>query len=547
MSFSKSLSGSIVAFAFMAFQMGCTSNENSSENPSIASDVGGGFISGGTIGAGGVRTGVDSSVSGTVSSSGVGSSGLGGTNIGGMNSGTEEETPPVECGNGIVEPGEVCEPGVEVAKTCKSLGEVSGTVGCDATCHFDVSGCTSTRSDAFTVNDELSSAIGTVGIVTWSTTVEPVTEAYIEFGLDTNYGMQAPVDLAAPEYRTLLLGMKASSEYHFRIVAKDKTSEYQSEDYTLTTGPVTNLAQVLEHNVDNGGARAGGYIVTGLYQSTIDRFIGGAKSALAFIIDADGDIVWWYPSQLSNISRARMSYDGKYMWMISVGNDLVSNGVERVSMDGLDSRVFSVPATHDITAVTGEVMAFLSGDFNGCVVLTEITPDGTTDPIYDTNQIFGGGFCHANAIRYSETEGVYTLSDLGQGDIIWVNRETRSLVQRLSEFSFDWGHHQHGHHLLDNSIVLFNNGLRITQEISLDPSTKQSSQVWQYGTTYNSEVLGDAQRLPNGNTNVTYSTAGRIHEVGPDGQRVMEIRFSASIGYSLWQKSLYGPPSDVIL
>jgi hypothetical protein len=67
----------------------------------------------------------------------------------------------------------------------------------------------------------LSDVISTVGIVEWSTDLSNMTEASIEFGLDTNYGMTAPVDLKEPNYRTLILGMKAGGRtYHFRVVAK---------------------------------------------------------------------------------------------------------------------------------------------------------------------------------------------------------------------------------------------------------------------------------------------------------------------------------------
>lgn len=405
-------------------------------------------------------------------------------------------------------------------------------------------------ADDFTVDCEISSAIGTVGIVTWATNVDPVDNAYIEFGLDSSYGMKAPVDLNEPQYRTLLLGMKGEHDYHFRVVVESGNSQYSSDDYTLTTGPVTNLVQVLEMNIDDEDARSRGFVITGLFQN---GGMGGffratsTNSALAFIVDADGDIVWWYTSSLTNITRARMSYNGKYLWMVTSGMSFGGNSIERVSMDGLDSKVFTDPATHDITAVSGDVMAYLGGGFTSCVVLTEITPDGTTKPIYDTSQLFGFGPCHGNAIRYSETEGVYTLSELSQGDVLWIDRETGSLVQRLTDFSYDWGRHQHGHHLLDDSIVLFNNGSRIAQEISLDPDTKQSAEIWRYSSEYNSQVLGDVQRLPNGNTMVTYSTAGRIHEVDPNGARVMELRFSGTIGYAAWQQSLYDPPVDITM
>lgn len=429
---------------------------------------------------------------------------------------------------------------MDAAETGDAELSDAGSGGCtadDAAC--DAAG--NVALDQFTVDYEISSAINTVGIVTWATKISPVTDAIIEFGLDTNYGMQAPVDLDEPNYRTLLLGMKGSRDYHFRIVVKSGNTEYKSDDYMLTTGPVTNLVQVLEMNVDNEIARDRGFIVTSSMEC--------GDGSCALIVDADGDVVWWYSASATlsaSISRARMSYDGKYMWMVTAGQSS-SSGFECVSMDGLDVRNFANPATHDITAVTGDVMAFLDGGFTSCATITEITPDGTTKPVYDTRQIWQDGPCHANAIRYSETEGLYTLSDLSVGDIIMVDRASGTLERRLSEFSFNWGYHQHGHHLLNDSIVLFNNENRIVQEISLDEANMQSSEIWRYSSAYNTEVLGDAQRLPNGNTMATYSTAGRIHEVAPDSSRVMEIRFSSTIGYSLWRESLYGPPPDVIL
>ncbi len=477
--------------------------------------------------------------------------GSGGAGAGGAGSASVVE--PGTCGNGLIDPGEQCDPAAVITDTCESLALGAGSLVCDDACAFDTTGCSSAAADLFTVNHELSPVIGTVGIVTWSTRLSALSEAYIEFGLDTGYGMRAPVDLNEPDFRTLLLGMKGSRDYHFRVVANSGGTEYKSDDYLLTTGPVTNLVRVDQLNVDNEAARARGFITSSLFQAMgggggFFPPFGGSGGALAFIADADGDIVWWYSPSLSTATRARMSYDGKHMWMVTVGMEMGgSSGVERVSMDGLDAQSFITPATHDITPATGNVMAFPAGGFNGCVVITEVTPDGTMTPVFDTNQIWANDACHANAIRYSEAENVYTLSDLTQGDIIMVDRATGTVTSRLSDFSFDWGSHQHGHHLLSDSIVIFNNGHRIAQEISLDRGTLQSSEIWRYSSAFSSEVLGDVQRLPNGNTLVTYSTAGAVHEVDASGNRVMEMRFSQSSGYALWRGSLYGLPPDVTL
>src|SRR4029077_11744729 len=81
-----------------------------------------------------------------------------------------------------------------------------------------------------------SAAPGTIGIVTWTVNVSSLTEAHIDFGLDTSYGMTAPVDLALTDHRTLLLGMKPAKMYHFRVVARDASATYTSNDYTVMTG-----------------------------------------------------------------------------------------------------------------------------------------------------------------------------------------------------------------------------------------------------------------------------------------------------------------------
>jgi len=289
-------------------------------------------------------------------------------------------------------------------------------------------------------------------------------------------------------------------------------------------------------------------MVTSLIQVSGSVFIPNSSNelnAFAFIADADGDIVWWYMSHLESVTRARMSYTGKNMWLATAGKDGFSQ-LERVSLDGLDSQVYEVTATHDITPVTGEVMAYPSGPYFGCTVLMEITPDGTTKPIYDTTPIWGTS-CHNNAIRYSEAEGLYTLSDLVHGDILFVDRKSGNLAYALKDFSYNYGASQHGHHLLNDSIIIFNNGSRLAQELSLNTSTMQSSEIWRYSSAYSSEMLGDVQRLPNGNTLVTYSLAGRTHEVDANGNLVMEVRFSQTIGYMLWRETLYGPPPDVTL
>jgi hypothetical protein len=81
----------------------------------------------------------------------------------------------------------------------------------------------------------ISSAIGTVGIVTFTTDLSNPASAHIDFGLKTSYGLQAPVDLSATNYRTLLLGMKQSKNHHYRVIVENASGQCTGSDSSLTT------------------------------------------------------------------------------------------------------------------------------------------------------------------------------------------------------------------------------------------------------------------------------------------------------------------------
>jgi hypothetical protein len=57
-------------------------------------------------------------------------------------------------------------------------------------------------------------------------------------------------------------------------------------------------------------------------------------------------------------------------------------------------------------------------------------------------------------------------------------------------------------------------------------------------------VMGDIQRMPNGNTVVAYSTRGVIHEVNAQGMLLQSITAAGTgnFGYIEKRATLYGPP-----
>lgn len=409
-----------------------------------------------------------------------------------------------------------------------------------------VAGSGGERPCAVDVTSSLSSGIGTVGIVEWSADQGDIETARIEFGLDTTYGMSAPVDLTEANQRTLLLGMKASRTYHFRIVVEGPSESCSSEDFTLTTGPLPDDLRGVTLTKHDAGTPAGGFFVSGFLQD-----------GPAFILDADGDYVWWYGA--GEMGRAAMSHDGKFLWYAGINVNGGRASMKRVTMDGLREDDFTDEfgeIHHDFTVLPDESIAFIQHD-GPLDRVVERAPDGALSVIFDLASAHGGASMnHANSIHYSPDDDAYTVSDLSQdayvkvtrqGEVVWV------LGGSTSDFSGDgavW-EAQHGHHLLaEDRLLFFSNGPfqgpSTVIEVALDFSTKTATRVWEYVSGERSVLYGDVRRLANGNTLVTYSSFGIVHEVSPNGELIEELIFEppGGIGYATKRASLYGRPPE---
>jgi hypothetical protein len=85
-------------------------------------------------------------------------------------------------------------------------------------------------------------------------------------------------------------------------------------------------------------------------------------------------------------------------------------------------------------------------------------------------------------------------------------------------------------------------GMSVARVFKLNTTNMTAMSTLSYNMTgVNSNVLGDAQFLPNGSLLVTFSQTGWIHEVSSTGQLIASFKGTA-FGYSEWRESLYGPP-----
>ncbi len=406
------------------------------------------------------------------------------------------------------------------------------------------------------INAEVSEVIPTVGIVTFSTDLGTVESARIDFGLDTTYGMTAPVDLAEPDYRTLLLGMKQVNDYHYRVVLEGGGVECASADMSITTGALPNVLPELDVENIAPEQLQGGFLMTGQYQAR------GGETSPAYIIDKDGDYVW--AMMIGDyVTGVRMSYDGKYMWINGTDNTTagVAN-IHRVSMDGLVDEDLGEQfglQDHTITVLPDESVVFYGHDETECANIKIRHPDGTIEQLINSGEAHGApGQCHVNHVEYSPFDDTLIFSDdlhnnytkiTRTGEVVWV------LGGETSDFTGDgsqWSR-QHGLDALSETRLLyFNNGEArdesgsVAYELELDLENMTATRVWtyQHDPPMHNQVLGDVQRMPNGNTVIAYSAQGIIDEVDADGNLLQEISWplGGAFGYIHKRDTLYGPP-----
>jgi hypothetical protein len=352
--------------------------------------------------------------------------------------------------------------------------------------------------------------------------------------------------------------MKAGGhDYHFRVVAEAGDEKCVGGDNTLPpTGEAPNVLPQLTLTPPSADGLAGGFLVL----ETFKQAFGASGDGAAYIIDADGDFVWWYVVKgFVDLSRAKQSYDGKYMWIGTVNVMSNTQKMLRVKMDGSEVEDLTQQfgnTHHDFAVHPDGTVAYLAYG-STCDDIKERAPDGTVRTIVNSTDVLGSSACHSNAIQYDRNDDTIVFSELETSSIAKIKRDTGEVVWVMSSQNaskatitgLTWVN-EHNFHIIDDShLLFFNNGTgpnatAIEAELSLTDGGGSATEIWSYPSTITVQYMGDVQRLQNGNTLVTYSSAGEIREVSPEGELLQTLSIGSGTlsGFSEKRTTLYGPP-----
>jgi hypothetical protein len=168
-------------------------------------------------------------------------------------------------------------------------------------------------------------------------------------------------------------------------------------------------------------------------------------------------------------------------------------------------------------------------------------------------------YVHGNAIE-QDTDGNLMISSRHLSEITKINRQTGDIIWRWggnrNEFTFvndtPYFRYQHDIRRLPNgNVTIFDNRNGILPaysrgvEYQLDEVNKTATKVWEFYNTPPtiSGAMGNAQRLPNGNTVIGWGTAALMTEVHSDGTKAFELALAPRMNYRAFRFPWTGNPT----
>lgn len=409
---------------------------------------------------------------------------------------------------------------------------------------------------------EPSALIPTVATVTFRTSTAASARIAVEAG---TIAFETLATGPAEEHSIVLRGLPPETEVSFTVLAESEEAAAESEVQTLTTGYLSGGLPTMQVT---GGDNDQWMLVP-----LIGAFTGPV------LISPDGVVTWAWPEERAlDVYRARHLRDGSgviYNAASVSGDPAADSELVKVSWDGSVVETIPVPIlAHDFVelndgTITAIVVEYRKGS-DGTDVrgdkLVEIAPDGTQTTVWSAWDCFDPdvtpgdepalGWTFVNALNVADDEAAYYISIRNFSSIVKIDRATGTCEWAVGgdagTFEVDGVSFKHEHQfkVFDDRLLVFdnaglaNNKSRVV-EYQLDVEAQTATEIWRFEPepSLNSFVLGDVDRLDNGDTLVTWSVAGQIDRVTPDKERTFTLNteLGYAFGFMTNQSNLYVP------
>lgn len=399
-------------------------------------------------------------------------------------------------------------------------------------------------------------------------------ESWIEIGSEDQQDWRVPSGgEVVVQHSQQLRGLRAATDYHFRLVASDGQRTFCSEPQPLLTLPFPSGVPDITVELLDETRAAPGYLVTSLFPDPL--------TMVSVVVDSAGQLVWLQPEGNGMVTRQDVNGTGLLVHRQATAADEPGR-VVAVSYAGADTgswvadgghRDFAVVEPQRVATYTWQLRGF-EDDSRWIVAddLVEIGPDGEVELIWspfdglelDLEQTYREGaypgdpnvedWTHSNSLDFDPDEQAYYLLASDPEEVYKIDRATGELRWVLGPDGGDFAlegdgpiiDFPHSVQRVEGGLLIFNRsaeGCSEAVEIALDEQAMTAAVVWRHAADECFEVywMGQAERLSNGNTRIAWATAGYLDEVTPDGEIVRRYRLPLGAGFGFGEQveSLY--------
>jgi hypothetical protein len=432
--------------------------------------------------------------------------------------------------------------------------------------------CGPSAEELFTEVSWERTQVSTVIRVNWS--LQQNAEAWVEFGPEGDCARWKTDVHSGTTGEALLMGLPPVTDSCFAVKAQSESEVLSSEEMSFRTEnlPVAFEAISVEE-LDPSAVESGFWIGSN----------AALTPTLAYVLDRQGNYVWAYEGQ-KNLGTPQMmlGLDGQSFFFNEFNRNFSvdESRIVQMGFDGVEISSIDTPAGHhSFDLLSDGRVAYLALDVRdteewGPVVGDALwIVDGTESvKIYSTwedeNIILephaswdsgffpqGHDWTHANYVAYNAERESFTLSFANAETVVEIDAESGEHLRSVGKYGTHElntpkliGRPHSAYWTEDGSLLFFSSPQGAKESIALElrlDDTQQSATVdWSYGQglNWNTLILGEAIRQPNGNTLVNFGSKGIVEEVSDTGEPLWRIYTATGTftGHMVFLSDFYG-------
>ncbi|MFT5685187.1 MAG: hypothetical protein ACI8RZ_006136, partial [Myxococcota bacterium] len=391
----------------------------------------------------------------------------------------------------------------------------------------------------------INETVGSILTVTWPQSTSATT--WVEFGFDGEWRTSPPREATAGDASEILLGIPYGSTVTFRIVSETDGETTTSEDITAQNDPLpADVGQPTVLTLDESAVDPDHPYVFGGITPYNNSFYDDWWTV---IYDRQGRVVWAIEAPRGFAAmHPRVGVNGDVLLLdrngfwgsLSTG---VEGYIERIKIDGSGEVLDTPYLRHAYTDLPDGSIVWGAINDGTNETLAKRDADGTITELWycrdymDENSLGGG--CASNTVTWVPETDTFLYSVFTTEIIIEVDHTTGTPLRHFGHVGSDYTFvpegsvfwYQHNPHFTAAGTLLLstetsqNEEETVVREYVIDEAAKTLTEVWSFGIGDGlwSRNMGEAHRLPNGNTQHNYGETARLREATPDGTVVWDV------------------------